>query len=64
LLQAPGVIDATIFGDKLHVLLHDADAVAGLQPLLTQQSIESGPPRAITPSLEDVFVQLVTRPAA
>jgi ABC-2 type transport system ATP-binding protein len=64
LQQVPGVIDATIFGDKLHVLLHDAEAAAGLQPLLTQQSIESGPPRAITPSLEDVFVQLVTRPAA
>jgi ABC-2 type transport system ATP-binding protein len=64
LQQAPGVIDATIFGDKLHVLLHDADAAAGLQPLLAQQSIESGPPHAITPSLEDVFVQLITRPAA
>ena len=29
LQQAPGVIDAAIFGDKLHVLLHDAGAAAG-----------------------------------
>jgi ABC-2 type transport system ATP-binding protein len=62
LKQAPGVIDATIFGDKLHVLLHDAPASSGLQPFLARQKIEAGPPRAITPSLEDVFVQLVTRP--
>jgi ABC-2 type transport system ATP-binding protein len=62
LQQAPWVIDATIFGDKLHVLLHDAGVAAGLQPLLARHGIASGVPRAITPGLEDVFVQLVTRP--
>ena len=61
LQQAPGVIDATIFGDKLHVLLHDAANASGLQSFLAKQDIQSGPPREITPSLEDVFVQLVTR---
>jgi ABC-2 type transport system ATP-binding protein len=57
-----GVMDAAIFGDKLHVLLRQADAAAELQPLLAGQGIVAGQPRAITPSLEDVFVQLVSRP--
>jgi len=60
LRQAPDVIDAAIFGDKLHVLVHDT--AADLQPFLAQQGIVAGPPRKITPSLEDVFVQLVSRP--
>jgi ABC-2 type transport system ATP-binding protein len=64
LQQAPGVIDVTIFGDRLHLLLHSADAAAGLPPFLARHGIACGPPRAITPSLEDVFVQLVTRPPA
>jgi len=62
LKRSPVVIDAAIFGDKLHVLLHDASAAADLGPLLKAEGIESSPPRAIPASLEDVFVQLVTRP--
>jgi len=62
LKAAPAVIDAAIFGDKLHVLLHDAAAAGELPPLLAGSGIQSSPPRAIAPSLEDVFVQLVTRP--
>ena len=62
LRQAPAVIDAAIFGDKLHVLLRQADAAAELQPLLARQGITAGPPHPIAPSLEDVFVQLVSRP--
>jgi ABC-2 type transport system ATP-binding protein len=58
------VIDVTIFGDRLHLLLHSTDAAAGLPPFLARHGIACGPPRAITPSLEDVFVQLVTRPPA
>ena len=60
LRQAPGVIEAAIFGDKLHVLVHDS--AADLQPFLARQGILAGPPRSIVPSLEDVFVQLVSRP--
>jgi ABC-2 type transport system ATP-binding protein len=62
LKQAPGVNDAAIFGDKLHVLLHDVSDAAGLRSLLAARGIEAGVPRAIPPTLEDVFVRLVTRP--
>ena len=48
----PGVIDAAIFGDKLHVLL---------SPSAIDPATLDGAPRRITPSLEDVFVQLVSR---
>lgn len=58
----PGVIDAAIFGDKLHVLLEDGASAGGLQPALEAQGIAAGPPRRIGPSLEDVFVRLVTHP--
>ncbi len=64
LRQAPGIIDASIFGDRLHVLVQQASAAADLPPLLARHGITAGPPRPITPSLEDVFVQLVSRPPA
>ncbi len=65
LRQAPGVIDAAIFSDKLHVLLSSEAAAAALPSVLAAQGIRAGTPRAITPSLEDVFVRLVSasRPA-
>ena len=64
LAQAPGVIEAAIFGDKLHVVL----GAGGLGPAdlpgrLAAQGIEAGAARAVAPSLEDVFVQLVSRRA-
>ena len=62
LRQAPGVIDAAIFGDRLHVLLERPEAAPQLQPLLAGRGIRAGAPQAIAPSLEDVFVQLVSRP--
>jgi ABC-2 type transport system ATP-binding protein len=62
LRQAPGVIDAAIFSDRLHVLARDGAET--LQPFLAQKGITAGQPQPITPSLEDVFVQLVSRPRA
>ena len=64
LRQAPGVIDAAIFRDRLHVLLERAEAASDLQPLLAREGIQAGALHAITPSLEDVFVRLVSRPHA
>jgi len=62
LREAPGVIDAAIFSDRLHVLMQ-GDSVA-LQPFLASRGIGAGVPTPIVPSLEDVFVQLVSRPHA
>ena len=59
--QAPGVIEAAIFADKLHVLLRAGTSGAALLARLAAQGMEAGPIRAILPSLEDVFVQLVSR---
>ena len=64
LRKVPGVIDVAIFGDKLHVLLQRAEAASDLQALLGRQGIQAGSPHMIAPSLEDVFVQLVSRPHA
>jgi ABC-2 type transport system ATP-binding protein len=67
LREAPGVIDAAIFGDKLHVLLADtaatpvAGTIAALPAWLAHRGIEAGAFMPIRPGLEDVFVQLVAR---
>ena len=58
--QAPGVIEAAIFSDKLHLLLRTDTSGEDLLASLTTQGITAGPIRAILPSLEDVFVQLVS----
>jgi len=64
LQQTPGVLEAAIFADRLHVLLRDAGAAAGLPNLLRARRILAQPARPIAPSLEDVFVQLVTHHGA
>ncbi|TCR75626.1 ABC transporter ATP-binding protein [Rhizobium sp. BK376] len=56
----PGVVDAAIFGDKLHVLAaSDSATTVSLQ--LERLAARAGCVRRITPSLEDVFVRLVAR---
>ncbi|HTY93248.1 MAG TPA: ABC transporter ATP-binding protein [Steroidobacteraceae bacterium] len=64
LQQAPGVIDAVIFGDRLHVMIAPRGSAAEVSALLERQGLRTGLPRLIAPSLEDVFVQLVSRPRA
>ena len=58
---APGVIEAAIFGDKLHVVLGPGGMTAeSLPEFLRGKGVRAGPPRSVLPSLEDVFVRLVS----
>lgn len=61
LRAAPGVLDAAIFGDRIHVLVGHGGDAATLPALLASAHIEASTPVEIPPGLEDVFVQLVTR---
>jgi ABC-2 type transport system ATP-binding protein len=64
LAAIPGVADVQVFGDGAHVRLHrgDAqDAAAAVTAGLQQRGIEPIAVRAVPPSLEDVFIDLVTR---
>jgi ABC-2 type transport system ATP-binding protein len=63
LQEMPGVLEAAIFADRLHVLLSD-EIAAELPALLKARGITARQLRPISPSLEDVFVQLVTRRGA
>jgi ABC-2 type transport system ATP-binding protein len=59
LRKGDDVIEATIFGDKLHVLLKDGADPALLKQTLEQRGLAAGALRPIAPSLEDVFVRAV-----
>ncbi len=59
--EVPDVIDAAIFGDKLHILLREGREAPNFSSLLQQKGVVAGALRRIVPSLEDVFVQLVSR---
>jgi ABC-2 type transport system ATP-binding protein len=57
---APGVLDAALFGDALHVAVRDDDAAAGLAARLEAEGMRAAL-RPIAPTLEDVFVALTAR---
>jgi ABC-2 type transport system ATP-binding protein len=61
-----GVDDVQLFGDRAHVRLHrqQDDAPQYLSGELARTGIEVAAIRAIPASLEDVFIHLVSRPAA
>ena len=61
LQSAPGVMDAAVFGNALHLVVGDA-ATAGprLRSYLTDRGIAVSRIEQIRPSLEDVFVSLIT----
>ncbi|RZF24533.1 ABC transporter ATP-binding protein [Paraburkholderia sp. UYCP14C] len=63
LRTAPGVLEAAIFGDQIHVLMSRGGDASALPARLAQAHIEASTPVEIAPGLEDVFVQLVTRNA-
>lgn len=64
LRELPGVDDATLFGDELHVLALASVGAAGLRAQLERSGLTCGDVRPITASLEDVFVMLTRRHAA
>jgi ABC-2 type transport system ATP-binding protein len=52
-----GVVDAQIFGDRIHVTLSDeADAESRFRAALATTPLAAAPVRAVQPSLEDVFI--------
>jgi drug efflux transport system ATP-binding protein len=61
-----GVEDVQLFGDRAHVRLHprDDDGVQYLTEALRRAGVPATSVRAIPPSLEDVFIHLVSRAAA
>ena len=48
-----------LFGDRLHVRVDAADAAAGIVAALGADGIEATSVRAIVPTLEDVFIELL-----
>jgi ABC-2 type transport system ATP-binding protein len=61
LQSAPGVMDAAVFGNALHLVVQDATtAVPQMKKYLAEQGITVGRIEKIRPSLEDVFVSLTS----
>jgi ABC-2 type transport system ATP-binding protein len=60
LQQAPGVRDSSVFGSVLHVLVENAArALTELPPYLEGRGLRINRITRISPSIEDVFVQLI-----
>ena len=60
LAHAPGVLEAAVFGNALHVVVDEvAPAIDALPRLLTARGLRCTRIEAITPSLEDIFVQQI-----
>jgi ABC-2 type transport system ATP-binding protein len=59
--RLPGVVDAQVFGDRLHVRLADDAAVAGFAVQLQETPAAGVAVRAVPPSLEDVFIAELSR---
>ena len=60
LADVPGVLDCSVFGNALHVLVGDAEhSLAELPAFLEQKGLRPSRLERIHPSLEDVFVQLI-----
>lgn len=58
--RLPEVLEAQVFGDRLHVLVGDVERdLPRLRAALTTEGFSEAHLRPITPSLEDVFVTLL-----
>ncbi len=61
LQTAPGVMDAAVFGNALHLVVEDAEQAApALRKYLAERGVAVSRIEEIRPSLEDVFVSLTT----
>jgi len=60
----PGVLDATLFGQAIHLLAKSEVAPGQLDSALSGRGIRMGEVREVEPTLEDVFVTLTRRNAA
>jgi ABC-2 type transport system ATP-binding protein len=61
---APDVLDCSVFGDALHILVRSAaNSLRDLPGFLAAKGLNPGRMAPIAPSLEDVFVQLIAADA-
>ncbi len=60
LRSLPGLLDVSLYGDALHVLV-SAGGTADIEVALAAAGIEDGRALPIAPSLEDVFISLMRR---
>jgi ABC-2 type transport system ATP-binding protein len=63
LLAAPGVSDAQGFGGRAHVTVasgHTGDVEHGIRTALSREQLEVVSVRPITPTLEDVFIEMLS----
>jgi len=56
--KIPGIRSATIFGESIHALVEDRYGLSDLRAQLLKNDITVNDIRPLTPSLEDVFVEL------
>jgi ABC-type multidrug transport system ATPase subunit len=56
--KIPGIRSATIFGESIHALVEDRFDLSDLRTQLLKNDIAVNDIRPLTPSLEDVFVEL------
>src|SRR5262249_2030724 len=62
--KLPGVEEVAMYGNKLHITVHDpTDAERRIQELASQKKLRVVSIREITPSLEDVFVSVMSHRA-
>ena len=63
LQSAPGVLDAAVFGNALHLVVEHADAATPqVKKYLSDHGVTVRRIEQIRPTLEDVFVSLTTEP--
>jgi ABC-type multidrug transport system ATPase subunit len=58
LRQKPGILNATVFGQSMHLLVEDSVSEKFIRDTLATVGIHDADVRPIAPSLEDVFVAL------